>query len=969
MSWAVACGRMIDRENVALTLFRGKTRQTHYPLQRHRMAIDGIPQNSITGTQAPLTGSGSKLPGKAGPEREELPAVKGDDVRFSSGSMIVEPEVKQTADKEAPEAPVVTSFQVREAPPTTIATLEEAATESSAVPQCLFSRIGGALSKFGHKIIGEGDIYRYGDMSLEINSLEATMARLTDKDLQAKTGEFRDRIKSLQASGKTLEESLNAILPEAFAAMREADKRVLKMRPFDEQVQAGIAAHEGTIVEQKTGEGKTLMETLPVYLNALSGNGVHVVTVNEYLARRDAEWMGKALAFMGLSVGVIGHDMPHNERIAANKADVTYGTNDEFGFQYLQDNLVHEKEARVSRDLKNVYALVDEVDNILIDEARTPLIISRKSKEEQPPYKLFAELAHHLQEGTDYKVDRKEHTTTLTEKGLNRAEKMLGVDNLYAEENMHMVSFVRNAITAKALYTPDVDYVVTDGQVTIVDEFTGRLMPGRRYSEGLHEAIEAKENVPVKEGTETLAMITFQNYFSLYGKMAGMTGTAETAKREFAQVFGKKVVVIPTHKPVIRDDKADLVFRTEKEKFEAVARQIKELHDKGQPILVGTISIEKSELLSSMLKSMGIPHNVLNAKNHSQEADIIAQAGRFGAVTVATNMAGRGTDIKLGGDAEKLAKKESESGKISYKEALEKYQKICDADKAAVKELGGLAVIGTERHEDERVDNQLRGRSGRQGDPGMSQFFISLEDELIRLFAGDRLKRLVGSMGLPYGQPIQSGFVNKAIKSAQKKCEDRNLDIRMNLMRYDGVMNAQREAVYSDRDAVLEGEDLHDMVINMIEMSVNSVIEKATDGEKKLNADMSSRIDQDLSFLFSSHGGILGGKKFKTVDELRKFAISYGQDAYRAKEGRIGKETMDILQREVFLSILDENWVDQQTMLKDLREGIWMRAYGQQDPDQAYFHDAHEMYESHQNSVALETVRTLFSLPAGAKKN
>jgi preprotein translocase subunit SecA len=941
------------------------------------MAIDGIPQNSITGTSSPLTGLGKPLPRSGVPDVERIPARQGDDVVLSNVAGPDQAPAQKTPSQKAPppETPptsVKQALQTQDAPPTTIATLEEGPRESSGPMEGFFSRIKGAVSKFCHTLIGQGDIYRYQDKTLEINALEGSMAKLSDKELQAKTGEFRERIQKLQASGKTIEESLNEILPEAYAAMREADKRVLKMRPFDEQVTAGIAAHEGTIVEQKTGEGKTLMETLPVYLNALSGRGVHVVTVNEYLARRDSEWMGKALTFMGLSVGVIGHDMPHEERVAANKADVTYGTNDEFGFQYLQDNLVHEKESRVGRDLKNVYALVDEVDNILIDEARTPLIISRKSKEEQPPYELFAQLAHHLQEGSDYKVDRKDHTTTLTEKGLGRTEKMLGVDNLYAEENMHMTSFVRNAITAKALYTPDVDYVVKDGEVTIVDEFTGRLMPGRRYSEGLHEAIEAKESVPVKEGTETLAMITFQNYFRLYGKMAGMTGTAETAQKEFAQVFGKPVVVVPTHKPVIREDLPDLVFRTEKEKFEAVARRIKELHDKGQPILIGTISIEKSELLSSILKDMGIPHNVLNAKNHAQEAEIIAQAGRRGAVTVATNMAGRGTDIKLGGDAEKLAKAESESGNISNEKALENFDKICSQEKADVKSLGGLAVIGTERHEDERVDNQLRGRSGRQGDPGSSQFYISCDDELMRLFGGDRLKRLVGSMGLPHGQPIQSSFVSRAIKAAQKKCEDRNLDIRMNLMRYDGVMNAQREAIYSDRDAVLEGEDLNDMVMKMIEMSVDKIIEKATQGEKKLTPDMTSQADHDLSFLFStkseSQGSILGKKKFKTAEELKKFATTYGQNAYKAKEGRIGKEAMDILERDVFLSILDENWVDQQTMLKDLREGIWMRAYGQQDPDQAYFHDSHEMFESMQGTIALETVRTLFSIPLGRQK-
>lgn len=945
--------------------------------------MDKIPEHSGLPI-IPLFPAGSQAAGKeppAQPDRAPDTCVLGMEVPPQAQTS---PEKTPTPEKE-PESPAIQQSKPRESVPVAIAAFEELQQPDAS----LISRVTGAISSGWDKItnfmLGSNHLERYREITARINELEPRISSLTDEQLKAKTAEFSERIKNEQASGKELPAILDQLLPEAYAVMREADKRILSMRPFDVQVMAGVGMHEGMIVEQKTGEGKTLMETLPVYLNALAGKGVHVVTVNEYLAGRDAEWMGKAFEFMGLSVGVIKRDMSQEERKKANQADVTYGTNDEFGFQYLKDNLVHEKESKAGRDLKDVFAIVDEVDSILIDEARTPLIISRQSNEEPPPYGLFAELAQHLVENYDYTVDRKDHCVVVTEKGNDRIEKMLGVDNLYTDQNAHLISYVMNSITAKALYNIDDDYVVKDNEVEIVDEFTGRLMPGRRYSEGLHEAIEAKEGITVKPRTETLAMITYQNYFKLYGKMAGMTGTAESANKEFAEVFGKEVVVIPTNKPVIRKDIPDLVYKTEKEKFEAVARLIKELHQKGQPALIGTRSIEKSEELSNILTSMGIPHQVLNAKNHAREAEIIAQAGRPGMVTVATNMAGRGVDIKLGGDSEKLASSkdyfqeilksteeggdpdklarlESQQTGESYEALMAKYKKLCDEDKKRVKANGGLAVIGTERHEDRRIDDQLRGRSGRQGDPGVSMFFVSLEDELIRLFAGDKVKRLADKLGLPYGEPIRNRLITKAIEIAQEKCQDRNLDVRKNLMRYDWVMNTQREIVYSDRDTVLEGEDLRPMMMDMIDRAVSTVVERNRKDDGKLTADTLKNIDGDMGFLISEPAGLLKGKKFKDPDELKDYLAKQVKDLYAKREERFGGDMMRILERDIFLSILDENWVTQQTDLKDLRDGIWLRAYGEKDPNMEYINEAHTMFDSMKDNISIETLRTLFSL-------
>lgn len=934
------------------------------------MSINGIRNNSVKPEVFPLRNENS-AGNTAGDISFSSPALDNDIFVSTAGKKTesISESVKITSDSSKtnetkPDEAKQKKTQEITSSPSVIVTLDESTVSDSNSNASIFSKIGGAVTSFAgyisHLIKGDVNISEYREQTEQISNLEKEYCSLSDAELKGKTIEFKNRIEKMRSSGEPVDKALKVILPEAFAAMREADKRVLGMRPFDEQVIAGIAAHDGHIVEQKTGEGKTLMETLPVYLNALAGRGVHVVTANEYLAKRDAEWMGKALNYMGISVGIISQEMTDEERKKANQADVTYGTNDEFGFQYLRDNLTHDKQSRTGRDLSGVFALVDEVDSILIDEARTPLIISRRSKEEPPPYGLFSELAHYLREGEDYKVDRKDHLTLMTEKGLIQAEKMLDVDNLYADENAHMVPYVRNSITAKALYTRDVDYVIRDGQIVIVDEFTGRLMPGRRYSEGLHEAIEAKEGVEVKQGTETLAMITFQNYFRLYGKLAGMTGTANTAEKEFREVFGKDVAVIPTHKPVIRNDLPDIVYKTEKEKFVQVALRIKDLISKGQPVLVGTRSIEKSEYLSGILNQMGISHNVLNAKNHFKEAEIIAQAGRSSSVTVATNMAGRGVDIKLGGDPDKLAEKLCNEMNISFEEALNRCKSDCQADKEKVKNAGGLAVIGTERHEDRRIDDQLRGRSGRQGDPGSSQFFISLDDDLIRMFGGDKLKRLANKLGVRENEAIQNSFVSKAIEVAQEKCETRNLDMRKYLMRYDGIINKQREIVYNDRDAVLNGAPLEPAIESMLDQALNVIVEKNMTETGRLNEDIINTVDKDLSSLFSLQEGWLRGKKFKSKDELSEYIRKCAQDAYKGLKQSIDPENLKIIEREIFLTSLDENWIYEQTDLKDLREGIWMRAYAQKDPDMEYVGEAHKLFESMKDNVATDTVKMLF---------
>ena len=671
-----------------------------------------------------------------------------------------------------------------------------------------------------------------------INGYEHEVSRLSDEELRGKTCEFRTRL----ANGQSLED----LLPEAFAVVREASFRTLGMRHFDVQLMGGIVLHEGRIAEMKTGEGKTLVATLPAYLNALTGKGVHIVTVNDYLARRDAEWMGSIYRFLGLKVGVIVHGASHAERREAYNADITYGTNNEFGFDYLRDNMVLSLDEMVQRELN--YAIVDEVDSILIDEARTPLIISGQAEESTDLYYKFASLVSRLRPGEDYTVDEKAHSVALTEAGVAKVEKMLKVENLYDDANIELTHHLNQALKAHALMKRDRDYVVKDGKVIIVDEFTGRLMFGRRYSDGLHQAIEAKERVKVERESQTLASITFQNYFRMYKKLAGMTGTAATEEEEFRKIYGLDVVVIPTNEPMIRVDHPDVIYKTERAKFNAVVQEIEELHKAGRPVLVGTISIEKSERLSEMLRKRGIPHQVLNAKYHEKEAQIIAQAGRLGAVTIATNMAGRGTDILLGGNPEFIAKQKMRelryppevvnacaerwhSGDPRIEEARERYREILaevkretDAEKEKVIALGGLHIIGTERHEARRIDNQLRGRAGRQGDPGSSRFYVSLEDDLMRLFGGEFITNIMNRLGWDEDQPIEHPQISRAIEAAQKRVEARNFDLRKHVLEYDDVMNRQREVIYGERRKVLKGENLKPVILDMIDFVAGNIV-------------------------------------------------------------------------------------------------------------------------------------------------
>lgn len=675
-----------------------------------------------------------------------------------------------------------------------------------------------------------------------INGIEPEINVLSDEALRAKTSEFKERL----AQGETLDD----LLPEAFAVAREASWRVLGMRPYDVQLMGGIVLHQGRIAEMKTGEGKTLVATMPAYLSALSGQGVHIITVNDYLAKRDSEWMGGVYRFLGLNVGLIVHGLDAQERRAAYNADVIYGTNNEFGFDYLRDNMSMRKSEMVQRDLS--FAIVDEVDSILIDEARTPLIISGQADKPTDLYYRVAQVIPKLQKETDYQVDEKLHTVALTEEGTRRAEKLLGIENLSDEENLDLAHQVYQGLRAHALMKRDRDYVVKDGQVIIVDEFTGRLMFGRRFSEGLHQAIEAKEGVKIERESQTLATITFQNYFRMYSKLAGMTGTAATEEEEFRKIYGLDVVVIPTHRPMIRHDFPDAIYRTEQGKFAASVEEIVQCHETGQPVLVGTISIEKSELLSKILKKRGIPHQVLNAKFHEQEAKIVSQAGRLGMVTIATNMAGRGTDIILGGNPEHLAKEElllrgiapevvaeaSELGSPSsedvasvreeYRRLVDKFKKETDAEHEKVVALGGLHIIGTERHESRRIDNQLRGRAGRQGDPGSSRFYVSLEDDLMRLFGSDNISGVMDKLGMDDSVPVEHPLVTRSIESAQKKVENRNFEMRKNVLQYDDVMNQQREVIYSQRRRVLMGEDLQESLQEMITGVIGSAVELYT---------------------------------------------------------------------------------------------------------------------------------------------
>ncbi|EGL84086.1 Protein translocase subunit secA [Caldalkalibacillus thermarum TA2.A1] len=737
-----------------------------------------------------------------------------------------------------------------------------------------------------------------------INSLEPEMERLSDNELQQKTQHFKERL----ARGETLDD----LLPEAYAVCREASKRVLNMRHFDVQLLGGIVLHKGEIAEMKTGEGKTLVATLPIYLNALTGKGVHLVTVNEYLAKRDSEQMGKLYNFLGLTVGLNISGMSQQEKKEAYAADVTYGTNNEFGFDYLRDNMVLYKEQMVQRPLN--FAIVDEVDSILIDEARTPLIISGQAQRSTQYYQAADRFVASLVKDRDYTVDEKARNVMLTEEGVAKAERYFGIDNLYDHANVLINHHITQALKARVIMRRDVDYVVQNGEVVIVDEFTGRLMHGRRYSDGLHQAIEAKEGLKIHQESMTLATITFQNYFRMYKKLAGMTGTAKTEEEEFRKIYGLDVYVIPTNKPMIRKDLPDMVYKTEAAKFRAVVKEIVKRHKKGQPVLVGTVSIEKSELLSAMLKKEGIPHQVLNAKHHEREAEIIAQAGQRGAVTIATNMAGRGTDIVLG---------------------------------EGVAELGGLHIIGTERHESRRIDNQLRGRAGRQGDPGSSQFFISLEDELIRRFGGENIMGMMERLGMDEDQPIESRMITRAIEKAQERVEGHNFDIRKWLLQYDDVINQQREIIYKQRREVLERDSLRDVVEGMLKSVVERIVNLHTpDSEVPEDWDYQAIIDYANATFFHEGTVTVGEIKMKPREEIIDLFMQKIKAIYDQREQEVGPELMREFEKVVVLRAVDTKWMDHIDAMDQLRQGIHLRAYGQTDPLRAYQMEGFEMFQN-----------------------
>ncbi len=858
---------------------------------------------------------------------------------------------------------------------------------------------------FLEKIFGNfsgKELKKIRPIATAVLELEDKYKAYSDAELQAVTPALKQQL----ADGKTLDD----ILPDAFAVCREASSRVLGMRHFPVQVVGGIVLHRGEIAEMKTGEGKTLVATLPVYLNALSGEGVHVVTVNDYLAKRDSEWMGKVYRFLGLSVGLVVHDMPGTDRKKAYNCDVTYGTNNELGFDYLRDNMVTYKEQMVQRG--HPFAIVDEVDSILIDEARTPLIISGEGDKSTEMYRTADEFVKRLKakvfadvddkeehddevgEDIDYIVVEKQKTVTLTQRGIKKTEDYFHIDNLADADNMTLAHHINQAIRAHGIMKLDVDYVVKDGEVIIVDEFTGRLMLGRRFNEGLHQAIEAKEGVSVQKESKTLATITFQNYFRMYKKLSGMTGTAKTEADEFNEIYGLSVVEVPTNQPVIRDDMGDVVYKTEKAKFNAVIDQIAESHEKGQPVLVGTISIEKSELLSTLLKRRGIRHEVLNAKYHEKEAEIVAQAGKFGAVTIATNMAGRGTDIMLGGNAEYMAKAdlrkqgfedeliaeadghaETENEDVlkvraAFTEALAKYKPIVAAEAEKVRNAGGLFIIGTERHESRRIDNQLRGRSGRQGDPGASRFFLSLEDDLMRLFGGDRVQSLMDTLGVDEDTPIENRMITNTIESAQKKIEGQNFSIRKNVLSFDDVMNSQRETIYGQRNQVLQGDDVSASVRAMMEESITETIAMYTSGETTAEWDLSGLRDHYRGWLCHDGDFAYSDEELAklTREELNKLLIDRATKICTDKEARYGSQMMRELERVVLLKTVDMKWMEHIDNMDELRKGIYLRSYGQRNPVVEYRIEGFDMFDDMIASIREDTTRLLLTVEIRTKE-
>jgi len=828
------------------------------------------------------------------------------------------------------------------------------------------------LKKLGKKIFGTADereIKKMRKLVGHINDIEPEFEKLTDEELKHKTVEFRERLEK--------GETLNDILVEAFATVREAAKRITGMRAYDVQLIGGMILHNGRIAEMKTGEGKTLMSTLPIYLNALTGKGVHVVTVNDYLAKRDRDTMGEIYDFLGLTSGVIIANITNEQRKRAYNADITYGTNNEFGFDYLRDNMVGELEDKVQRG--HNYAIVDEIDSILIDEARTPLIISGAAEETTEWYNTFADVAARLkrsykteeikdkkntvipdEDWEDYEVDEKSHTVTITDKGIKNVEKILKIDNLYSPENVELTHFLTQALKAKELFKLDRDYIINDdGEVIIVDEFTGRLMEGRRYSDGLHQAIEAKEKLEVAGENQTLATITLQNYFRMYNKLSGMTGTAKTEEDEFKQIYKLRVIEVPTNKPVIRKDLADVIYMTKAAKYRAVARKIKELYTKGQPVLVGTASIEHSEDVSALLKKEKIPHEILNAKHHAREAEIIAQAGRYKTVTIATNMAGRGTDIKLGGDPESFALKVAEKGTEEYKEAYNTYARDCEEDRKKVLEAGGLFILGTERHESRRIDNQLRGRAGRQGDPGTSEFYLSAEDDLMRLFGGDRLKSMMKFLKLDEDEEIRHKQITKVVENAQKRIESRNFSSRKSLIEYDDVNNKQREVIYTQRDQVLKNEELKELILSMMRETVEETVNTSLMADTIEEHDIKVLEDKFREiFDYELPENLKNQNREEIIEAVNKDLT----DRYNMKEQLIGEETFRRIERYIMLEVLDQKWRQHLKDLTELREGIRLRSYGQRNPIHDYKIVAFDIYNEMIDAIKRETSSFILKL-------
>ena len=841
------------------------------------------------------------------------------------------------------------------------------------------------------KSYSEKEVKRVMPIVKKINDLEAEISKLTDTELRNKTDYFKKQLKE----GKTLDD----ILPEAFAVVREASKRVLGMRHFDVQLIGGIILHQGRIAEMKTGEGKTLVATLPVYLNALTGEGVHVITVNDYLAKRDSEWMGKLYKFLGLSVGLVIAGMEPKQKQEAYACDITYGTNNEFGFDYLRDNMVIYQNQLVQRGLS--YAIVDEIDSILIDEARTPLIISGRANQSSDLYKKANDFVKRLtpkviveedvkdeaqaedNEKYDYIVDLKAKSASLTQKGIKKAEETFRLENFNDIENSTLVHHVNQALRAHGVMKKDIDYIVKDGEVLIVDEFTGRIMYGRRYNNGLHQAIEAKEGVKIADESKTLATITFQNYFRMYDKLSGMTGTAMTEEAEFEEIYNLDVVAIPTNRPMIRNDQNDVIYKNENAKFNAIVQSIKESHEKGQPVLVGTVSIEKSEKLSRILKKEGIKHEVLNAKFHEKEAEIIAQAGKFGAVTIATNMAGRGTDIMLGGNSEFLAKQEMKKNKVpenlieesntyyetdeqdilrareEFKKLEKKYDEEIKEEKEKVIAAGGLKIIGTERHESRRIDNQLRGRSGRQGDPGESKFYIGLDDDLMKIFGGDMITKVYNKIGMDENVPIENKMISNAVESAQRKVEGRNFSTRKNVLKYDDVMNAQREIIYKQRREVLDGENLKDNILTMIKSLAEEVVLTYFASEEEVSIEA---LDTDIRNTFGIEMVDFIKENSKDsnaiIEKLQELALA----KYDEKEQEIGNDDLRELERVVMLKVVDQKWMDHIDAMDELKDGIGLRAYGQQDPVVKYRIEGMDMFEEMVLDIKHDVVKILMNL-------